>query len=288
MIKNLHKYFFGLLVLFTTSVHAQVAVVDENFQSWTQQGYATYTDCETNTIANGTIVVTKTYASGQVTYTLDSTAVNPTCNYRTGGTNATCLANTSTSNGYVYLDKDGGTFTTSPFANVTTVDLKLSYTGSYRQATLQKSTDGVNWTSIYTAVGSSCSQYGETFANIPVNDYNVSLRIIPALSNHPTNPPALNHVRVHDLKVYGTIVAGVNNNAWAESGITASVKENILTVTSENIAGFVDVISLTGVSMNSKEIQKDGEVTFVIPASGLYIVRVNSGNKVYNKKVAVN
>jgi hypothetical protein len=292
---NLLKYLFFFLAILAASMsgRAQVVplpIVEENFQSWVQQGYTSYTDCETNSIANGTITVVKTYPAGQVTYTLDSCAVNPTCNYRTGGTNATCLANTGTSNGYVYIDKDGGAFTTSSFASVTRVDLKLSFTGSYRQATLLKSTDGIIWTPIDTTKGSTCSQYGETFDSIYVTgtNTNVMLRIIPQLSNHPTNTPALNHVRVHDFIVYGSIVAGLQNSSWAESGISLSVIDKNLTVTSDKASGAVDIISLTGAVAGQKEIKEGGQVSFVLPASGLYVVRVTSGDKVYNKKIVVN
>jgi hypothetical protein len=277
-------------------------------------------DCETSSSSSFlpvgqavSIPVTKTYGSLTVTYTIDSGSVAPMC-YPRGGTNTTC-AGTSTatippsptaapnavSRGYVMLagstanPSSRGRFTTSVLTNVTTLDLGLSATGSARYCLVQKSIDGgTTWTNIIDAANSdpngrypanniNCDAYGQMITGIPVNEPTVRLRI-----KADTTKSAGQRVRIHDFIVHSS-VSGIQDAAWAQAGVSTSLENNNLTLTSNNVAGTVDVVSITGAMVGQKEIQKGGQAYFVMPASGLYMVRfTSSDNKIYTKKIVVN
>lgn len=290
MIKFLQKKLIAAAMI-AASFTVRAQVVTENFQSWLQAGFETYTSCEVSTFAVGSFNVTKSYPEGTVIYSLVNTAVNPdaTCNYKSGGTNATCTANSTTSGGYVFINKEGGSFTTSKFASITTAEFRLSFTGSYRQAKVQKSTDdGASWTDVGISTGSNCSQYGETFI-FTIDESNVMLRVVPVEGNHPTNPAnnVPQHIRIHDLVISGSIVAGIKNASWPESGVTVAQESNRLIFNSENTSGSIEIINVAGSVVAQQGIEKGGQSQFVLPSKGLYVARLTSGNKVYTRKIAV-
>lgn len=299
----------ALMIAASLTATAQTLVVNENFQTWTMFGYtsdpgsqgsscpggvSSIGTCESTSFSPGTATntVTKTYAAGSVTYTIVEGGVAPQCPVKSG-CSATCPTLTGTDiPGLVQINKtETAAFETSEFANITTVELAMSWTGSNRNAIIQKSVAGGAWTTVQQLFGGSCSQYGVTFSAtgdepaIAINENNVKIRIIADNSAVPTS---LQQVRIHNLKVYGAIVAGVQNASWTESGVSIAVDNNKVTLTSENLAGSVDVVSTTGSTITQKAITKGGQTSFEVPSSGLYIVRFTSDNKVFTKKVAVN
>lgn len=304
MIQILRKTVLAYIAILAVSfsVNAQTPVVDENFQTWQYFGYANDPGTEANSCPAGTQVsgpceaasltpantsVTKSYGSGTVTYTLTECGVAPNCPIKSG-CSATCPTLTGTDvPGYVTVGKTPtAAFTTSDFASITTIDLILSWSGANRNFIIQKSTNGGStWVNVGTApfLGGACSQYGVDTVGIPINESNVRLRFI---ADNVT--PNLQYSRIHNLKVYGAIVAGIQRASWAESGVLVSVDNNNVTLSSDIISGSVDVISLTGAVIAQKEIQKGGHTSFTVPSSGLYIIRLLSDNKVYSKKISVN
>jgi hypothetical protein len=306
MIKILQKYAISVALLAASfAAKGQTPVVDENFQSWQYFGFtadpgttanscpggvATTGPCESASLTPASTTVTKTYPTGTVIYSLTECGVAPACPIKSGCSTACPTITGADVPGYVIVGKTPtAAFTTSEFANITTIDLILSWSGANRNFVIQKSTNGgTSWDNVGTApfLGGTCSQYGVDTAGIVINSSNVMLRFI---ADNIT--PNLQYSRIHSLKIYGTIAAatsGVQNASWTESGLAVSLVDKDLTLTSNNIAGSIDIVSLTGAATAQKEIQKGGQAYFVMPASGLYIVRFTSGNKIYTKKISVN
>lgn len=284
------------------SVYGQSAnpAVDENFQTWARQGYVTYNGCESasfSSTAPNTIYVTKNYPGGNVTYTLLNAGVSDTCSYKpttsTSPVVQQCIAASDVTKGYVQLSNQAsataylrGELITSALENVTTIDLGLSWTGSKRSAVVEKSTDGgATWVQVDSLYGGDCSQYSVTFTDIAVNENNVMLKIKTA---YDPNNMVYQRVRIHDLKIYGTIgtSTGVLHTSWEESGIGIKVGDSEVILKSDNLSGNVSIVNLRGIKVGQQEIRKGEEASFAVP-SGFYLVRFVSGTKVYSKKVLI-
>lgn len=283
----------GTALLAVFSVNAQTTIVDESFDKWGAGGYTTWTNCETYSVTKTSKDTTVSYNSVPVTFTLTDAVINPGCSFKPG-TNVSCqAANPEYSDlGYISLDKTNGALTTSLFSSVDKVSLTLGWTGSYRNALLQSSPDGITWTTVPASVtndtlrGDKCGQYGVVFQDIPVNKTNVKLRVIPTL-DYKTQPNVLQNVRIHKLVVTGTnSLTSINETSWSESGATISSSDNSISLTS-TVNGTVSIVNITGALIAQINIQQGGDASFVMPSTGVYVVRFVSDNKIYTKKIMV-
>jgi len=317
MIKFFQKTVLVLTTLVIASFTVNAQLISEHFSAndfSTEHGYAP--GQSPATITNATIGTncdpaggttpdptqlgftpgTVSLVSQGVTYTLVNAANTPTCMHKGHGGANVCETNAEVvhgSAGYVHITSSGS-LTTSGFVNPTSVTVVISTTGSGdRLSALQTSTDGTTFTNLKIMSpiadhnNSACGQYGLSYT-IPVTTTGtVYFRIVPNNSGTTAPANALNTIRVHDFSVTASALAGIKNSTWAQSGLAVTVDNDKLTVTSDNVAGSVDIVTLTGVSVGQKEIQKGGEASFSVK-TGLYLVRVISNGQVYSKKVVVN
>ncbi|MDR1679951.1 MAG: hypothetical protein LBR81_09295 [Prevotellaceae bacterium] len=196
------KLFVSLaLTVFCTSVFAQSVIMDENFQSFKDQGWNNDTTslCDKkNPNSKSNFKVSKTYGDTKVEFAFIKAAVSPTCGSK--------KTPSKVSDGFVKVRKDGGSLTVSQLPYISTIEVGASATGDERGYALFKSVDGGEWVKIGEYIGAKSegadAQYG--FINkITVNESNVALKFLPTLGGKSEDGPALQTFCIHSIKVFG-------------------------------------------------------------------------------------
>lgn len=295
MLKLLKKTAMTLAAVVSATIIVNAQVVTESFTKWHVYNQKSTGTCDAPSIISTSKVLdtTVTYASGKVSYKIAQGIILPKCTYKPPAAGSTTNCTNDQDSGFVEL-KTGtaytGSFETGVFANIKTVSLHLSWTGSYRNALLYSSVDnGSSWQIVPasfandTLVGGSCGQYGTSFSNIAINKNNVKLKISPTMSSHPTK--AMNPVRINKITIDGTLATGIAEASLADIGASIAVSDNDITFSS-SVNGHLTVSTITGAVIGQQMI-KGNTATFTASAAGIYLVRFVSNNKVYSQKVMV-
>ncbi len=198
--KNLKLIFTALIFALGASAFAQKVVIDENFQSFKEEGFrpTESTDCRAKKVhSKSKFKVEKEYDGNKVEYIFKKCGVAPGCDAKK------TPMNDGVTTGYVEVRKDGGEFTVSEQKYISTVEISASATGDARGFALYKSVDGADWVKIGEYIGSKAegadSQYGFT-ATATVNEKNVALKFAPVECGKDL---ALQTFRVHNIKAMG-------------------------------------------------------------------------------------
>ena len=191
----------GALVSFGAAAMAQSLIVNENFQSFKEQGLKAGSDtlaCGKKKIdSKANFKVSKVYDKTKVSYAFLKAGVQPTCEAK--------KSPASVSAGFVEITKKPEAFmTVGQFDYVSKIEVGASATGDVRGYALYKSVNGGAWVKVGEYVGSKAegadAQYGFN-STIAINESNVSLKFAPTVCGK--DEPALQTFRIHDLKVYG-------------------------------------------------------------------------------------
>ncbi len=92
-----------------------------------------------------------------------------------------------------------------------------------------------------------------------------------------------NIIRIHTIAVNGS-ASGLSKTSQFDNGASVTVVDNKMTVLSPKNAT-VQIVNVNGVAVAQTDV--NGEATFEIARSGMYIVRLTSDNQVSTKKVIV-
>lgn len=196
------KLFVSLALLaFGASVFAQSAIIDENFQSFKEQGWKNDTLCNfKKTDSKAAFKVSKDYSGNKVEYSFKKCGVTPTCETKKTPSKAGVTA------GYVEINKKEGELVISEQKFISTIEVGASAAGDGRGFTIYKSVKGGDWVKIGEYFGKksegSDAQYGFV-SSIPVNESNVSIKFGPAASANKEGEVEMQTIRIHNIKVMG-------------------------------------------------------------------------------------
>ncbi|MDR3706459.1 MAG: hypothetical protein P4L28_11205 [Paludibacteraceae bacterium] len=200
--KALKVLFSTAFIAFGLSVFAAQGpvIIDENFQSFKEQGWKNDTLCNYKKIdSKASFSVDKTYKGNNVKFEFTKAAVTPTCETKK------TPAKAGVSNGYVEVAKKDGSLVISEQAYISTIDVSASAAGDGRGFALYKSVKGGDWVKVGEYIGNKSegadAQYGFT-NTITINESNVSLKFAPTMGATKEGP-ALQNFRIHDIKAYG-------------------------------------------------------------------------------------
>lgn len=188
------------LIAFGTSIFAQDVVIDENFQSFEEQGFKNdTTDCKSKKMdSKANFKVKKTYGETEVEYKFTRAAVTPTCEAKKTPMNSGVTA------GYVEVNKKEGEFIIGEVDYISTVEIAASATGDVRGYALYKSIEGGEWVKVGEYIGAKAegadAQYGFT-NKITINEKKVSLKFIATMCGK--DEQALQTFRIHNIKALG-------------------------------------------------------------------------------------
>lgn len=183
---------------FTAYAGSPSVLLDENFQSFKDQGWTNDTVCGAKKVdSHADFNVTKTYGKNKVTFYFKHAAVTPKCPAK--------KSPTKVSNGYVEINKKPGSelsITQMPF--ISTITVEASATGDVRGYALMKSIKGGPWVKVGEYIGAkangSDAQYGFT-DTITINEGDVALKFVPTVCGK--DEPELQTFRIHGIKIMG-------------------------------------------------------------------------------------
>lgn len=197
--KSIKLFFSVALLAIGTSLFAQSVIIDENFQTWKEQGWKNDTICnykKADSKANFKVV--QAYGDNKVEYKLIRCAVAPTCEAKKSP------AKTGVTAGYVEVSKKEGEFVIGEQKFISTIEVGASATGDVRGYALMKSIAGGEWVKVGEYIGSkgegSDAQSGFV-SKITINESDVSLKFVPTMCGK--DEPALQTFRIHNIKVFG-------------------------------------------------------------------------------------
>lgn len=197
--KALKLIFSATLIAISASAFAQKVVIDENFQSFKEQGWKNDTVCGFKKMdTKGNFKVSKEYAGNKVEYTFTACGITPTCEVKKTPAKAGVTA------GYVEVNKNKGIILISEQKFISTIEIGASATGDVRGYALMKSVKGGEFVKVGEYIGSkaegSDAQYG--FINtITINEADVALKIVPTVCGKEEQ--AVQTFRIHNIKALG-------------------------------------------------------------------------------------
>lgn len=176
-------------------------VIDENFQSFQEEGWKNDTICGFKKVdSKASFSVKKKYNGTKAEFEFTKAAVAPTCETKR------TPSNQGVSNGYVEISKKEGSLVVSEQPYISTLEVSASATGDGRGFTIYKSVKGADWVKVGEYFGfkseGADAQYGFK-STIEINESNVSIKIGPAMSTNKEGEKAFQNIRIHDVKAYG-------------------------------------------------------------------------------------
>ncbi len=197
--KTLKFLVSAVLISFSSAICAQAVVIDENFQSFKEQGWRNDTICGFKKLdSKAKFKVTQTYNGNKVEYTFISCGIAPTCETKKSPMTE------GVTKGYVEVNKKGGEMLINEQKYISTIEIGASATGDERGYALYKSVKGGEWVKVGEYLGikgeSIDAQYG-FFNKITINESDVALKFVPTLCGK--DEKALQVFRIHNIKAYG-------------------------------------------------------------------------------------
>lgn len=288
MKKIVLKGILGYAVLLSSFTSNAQVIVEENFQGFAVQGYASQdasVTCTFDAVRNqynttepleGTFQVTKKYPTVDITYTFLNAGVNPTCPVRGGTSVSETRVGT---NGFVELTKNtenasgvAGSVTLSKITKyVSQIDFSASFTGGSRIGELYKSTDdGATWTLLTDFTGGT---YGVGVSAV-VNEKDVMFKFTAVLDR----------TKIHDIKITEGDPNAVHDYTLA-NGTTIVSNDQTITVKSPK-SGQVEIFFANGVALKSSTLSANEAQSFTLN-NGIYLVKLLIDNQVSVQKIIV-
>ncbi len=198
--KTLKFLVAATLMAFTTGAFAQSVVIDENFQSFKEQGWKNDTICGFKKMdSKAKFKVSQAYNGNKVDFTFNKCAVAPTCDSKKAPMTE------GVTKGYVEVNKKEGEIIISEQKYISTIEVGASATGDERGYALWKSVSGGAWTKVGDYLGikgeTTDAQYG-FFNKININESNVSLKFTPTPCGKD-DPKENQTFRIHNIKAFG-------------------------------------------------------------------------------------
>ena len=182
------------------SVFAQSVVIDENFQSFKEQGWKNDTTCGFKKVdSKASFKVSKAYNGNKVEYTFNKCGVAPTCEVKK------TPSKEGVTKGYVEVNKKEGELIISEQPFISKIEVAASAAGDGRGYALLKSVKGGEWVKVGEYIGnkSAGADAQSGFVNtIIINESNVSLKFV-ATMGESKDGPALQNFRIHNIKAFG-------------------------------------------------------------------------------------
>lgn len=198
--KTLKLFIASAFLAIGMMASAQAVIIDENFQSFKEQGWKNDTVCNfKKTDSKASFTVSKTYNGNKVDYSFKKCGIAPTCETKKTPSKA------GVTSGYVEVNKKEGEFVISEQKFISTIEVGASAAGDGRGYAIFKSVKGGDWVKVGEYIGNksegSDAQYG--FINtITINESNVSLKFM-ATMGASSEGPTLQTFRIHNIKVLG-------------------------------------------------------------------------------------
>jgi hypothetical protein len=197
--KTLRLIFSAALLVFGASLFAQSVILDENFQSFKEQGWKNDTVCGFKKIdSKAKFTVAKDYSGNKVQFSFNKCGIAPTCETKKTPSKAGVTV------GYVEVNKKDGEILISEQKYISKLEIAASATGDVRGYAVMKSVNGGEWVKVGEFIGSKSegndAQFGFV-STITINEANVAIKIVPTVCGK--DEQALQTFRIHNIKAWG-------------------------------------------------------------------------------------